>query len=127
MPRQSGSLNMPGRSGSLLDAGFITLKSITPAPLPLFHPPPDMPTKTMAQVQAAAEALVHSGVNKVLVKLGSKGSMLVGEGRDGARPGGSRGGSWPGNSSRCEGQAGHGPAELSHAPPVPAQHAAGTP
>ncbi|KFM29298.1 Ribokinase [Auxenochlorella protothecoides] len=37
----------------------------------------NMPTKTMAQVQAAAEALVHSGVNKVLVKLGSKGSMLV--------------------------------------------------
>ncbi|KAK2079968.1 hypothetical protein QBZ16_002363 [Prototheca wickerhamii] len=36
-----------------------------------------MPTRTMAQVQAAAESLIHSGVNKVLVKLGSKGCLLV--------------------------------------------------
>ena len=38
-----------------------------------------MPTKSEKQVRAAAESLVHQGVNTVLVKLGSKGSMLVGE------------------------------------------------
>lgn len=36
-----------------------------------------MPTKSEKQCEAAAEALVHQGVNKVLVKMGSKGSMLV--------------------------------------------------
>jgi ribokinase len=36
-----------------------------------------LPTKTESQVQAAAEALVHQGVDKVLVKMGSKGSLLV--------------------------------------------------
>lgn len=41
-------------------------------------PAAGMPTRTMTEVQKAAESLVHSGVNKVLVKLGSKGSLLVG-------------------------------------------------
>ncbi|KAI8107444.1 hypothetical protein M9435_002473 [Picochlorum sp. BPE23] len=36
-----------------------------------------MPTKTEKECIKAAEALVHQGVNKVLVKLGSKGSVLV--------------------------------------------------
>lgn len=36
-----------------------------------------MPTKTEKQCIAAAENLVHQGVNKVLVKLGAKGSLLV--------------------------------------------------
>lgn len=38
-----------------------------------------MPTRTEKQCIAAAENLVHQGVNKVLVKMGSKGSLLVGE------------------------------------------------
>lgn len=37
-----------------------------------------MPTKTEKQCIEAAENLVHQGVNKVLVKLGAKGSLLVG-------------------------------------------------
>lgn len=37
-----------------------------------------MPTRSEKQCIAAAEALVHQGVNKVLVKMGSKGSLLVG-------------------------------------------------
>ncbi len=36
-----------------------------------------LPTKTEKQCIAAAEALVHQGVNKVLVKMGAKGSILV--------------------------------------------------
>lgn len=36
-----------------------------------------MPTKTEKECIKAAESLVHQGVNKVLVKLGSKGSLLV--------------------------------------------------
>lgn len=36
-----------------------------------------LPTANDAQVKAAAEALVASGVNRVLVKLGAQGSMLV--------------------------------------------------
>ncbi|GAB4813713.1 hypothetical protein N2152v2_000759 [Parachlorella kessleri] len=36
-----------------------------------------LPTKSEKQVRAAAESLVHQGVNTVLVKMGSKGSMLV--------------------------------------------------
>ena len=37
-----------------------------------------MPTKSEKQCVAAAEALVHQGVDKVLVKMGAKGSLLVG-------------------------------------------------
>jgi ribokinase len=36
-----------------------------------------MPTKTEKDCIKAAESLVHQGVNKVLVKLGAKGSLLV--------------------------------------------------
>lgn len=36
-----------------------------------------MPTRSEKQCEAAAEALVHQGVDKVLVKMGAKGSMLV--------------------------------------------------
>jgi len=36
-----------------------------------------MPTKTEKECIAAAQSLIHEGVNKVLVKLGSKGSLLV--------------------------------------------------
>lgn len=36
-----------------------------------------LPTKTEKQCIAAAETLVHQGVNKVLVKMGAKGSLLV--------------------------------------------------
>lgn len=36
-----------------------------------------MPTRSEKQCIAAAEALVHQGVDKVLVKMGAKGSMLV--------------------------------------------------
>lgn len=36
-----------------------------------------MPTRSEKQCIAAAEALVHQGVNKVLVKMGAKGSLLV--------------------------------------------------
>lgn len=36
-----------------------------------------MPTKTESQIKSAAEALVHQGVDKVLVKMGVKGSLLV--------------------------------------------------
>ncbi len=36
-----------------------------------------MPTKTERECVAAAQSLIHEGVNKVLVKLGSKGSLLV--------------------------------------------------
>lgn len=36
-----------------------------------------MPTKTEKECIKAAESLVHQGVNKVLVKLGAKGSLLV--------------------------------------------------
>ena len=36
-----------------------------------------MPTRTEKECVKAAESLVHAGVNKVLVKLGSKGSLLV--------------------------------------------------
>jgi len=36
-----------------------------------------LPTKSEKQCIAAAEALVHQGVNKVLVKMGAKGSLLV--------------------------------------------------
>ena len=36
-----------------------------------------LPTRSEKQCIAAAEALVHQGVNKVLVKMGAKGSLLV--------------------------------------------------
>ena len=42
-----------------------------------------MPTRSEKQVLAAAEKLVHSGVNTVLVKMGAKGSAVVGK-RQGA-------------------------------------------
>lgn len=44
-----------------------------------------MPTKSEKQIKAAAEALIHQGVNTVLVKMGSKGSMLVGESQNNAK------------------------------------------
>lgn len=37
-----------------------------------------MPTRSEKQCIAAAENLVHQGVNKVLVKMGAKGSLLIG-------------------------------------------------
>lgn len=37
-----------------------------------------MPTKSEKEIIEAAESLVHQGVDKVLVKLGAKGSLMVG-------------------------------------------------
>lgn len=36
-----------------------------------------LPTRSETQCFTAAEALVHQGVDKVLVKMGAKGSLLV--------------------------------------------------
>ena len=71
-----------------------------------------LPVAGEAAVVAAAEALVHSGVNKVLVKRGEKGSLLVGEclavAVVVAGGGGGAGGWWWGGVGQRAGSTGEG-------------------